>query len=416
MPCDRLHPLANRPATRKCLSAILLFSAAAFASTALAAAAHRPVHPAGLGKVLTTKDGGQIFGFDINQNGDDGILASEDLNQQEPPSSVETFDQNTGKITKSFAKHIGEQNSYVMHEIFAGDVGLLEHDIIPKGQIFGKRKYVTMNPVTGQKFTGDWTPPIKVIVETAAENQATSTGVVFAIEPRKEQDKPVLLVSDIAANTFSNVIKLDPFLFSFCNAPRPLLGQYIAANEAVLASSPDCGKRGGAAPINALVDLSTGKTTVFDGYNNGSLSHAGLVNGLAVDPNTGVAATTTELNAQVEFYDMNKKTGITFVQLPCTNDQDQLNSGTTITNDPVNKLFLVTDIFYACTGSQEAAIVVYDESGNLVESITGFNPDIRFAVDQPPPRINPSKRMGWAFGGPNGAGDNGVSQLQQFFY
>jgi hypothetical protein len=393
----------------------VLAGAVAVAMLLCGAANAKPYHPVGLGKVLTTKDGGQIFGFDINQDGDDGILASTDLNQQVPPSSVETFDQNTGKITRSFAKHLGEQNSYVMHEIFAGDVGLLEHDIIPQGQIFPKRKYVVMNPVTGQKFTGDWTPPIKVIVETAAENQATSTGVVFAVEPRKEQDRPVLLVSDIAANTFSNVIKLDPLLFSFCNAPRPLLGQYTAANKAVLASSPDCGKRGGQAPINALVDLTTGKTTVFDGYNNGSLSHAGLVNGLAVDPNTGVAATTTELNAQVEFYDMNKKTGITFVQLPCTSEDDQLRSGTTITNDPVNKLFLVTELHY-CDGSQGAAIVVYDEQGNLVESITGFNPDIGFAVDQPPPRINPSKRMGWAFGGPQSSGKQGVNQLQQFFY
>ena len=128
-----------------------------------------------------------------------------------------------------------------------------------------------------------------------------------------------------------------------------------------------------------------------------------------------MAATTTELNAQVEFYDLNKKTGITFQQLPCTGDQDQFHSGTTITNDPVNKLFLVTDIHY-CDGSQGAAIVVYDESGNLVESITGFNPDIGFAVDQPPPRINPGKRMGWAFGGPQSSGDQGVTQLQQFFY
>jgi hypothetical protein len=376
----------------------------------------KPHHPVGLGEVLTTKNGGQIFGFDINQAGDDGILSSVDLNQQVPPSSVETFDQNTGKITKSFLKALGEQHGYDVDVIFAGDVGLLTH-YKPKGQsqIFVKRNYVTMNPVTGQKLTGDWTPPIKAIFETAAENQATSTGVVFAMEPRKEQDKPVLFVSDIAANTFSNVIKLDPFLFSFCNAPRPLLGQYTAANQAVLASSPDCGKRGGEAPINALVDLSTGKTTVFDGYNNGSLSHAGLVNGLAVDPNTGVAATTTELNAQVEFYDLNKKTGITFVQLPCTSEDDQLRSGTTITNDPVNKLFLVTELHY-CDGSQGAAIVVYDESGNLVESITGFDPDIGFAVVQPPPRINPSKRMGWAFGGPQSSGKQGVNQLQQFFY
>jgi hypothetical protein len=51
--------------------------------------------------------------------------------------------------------------------------------------------------------------------------------------------------------------------------------------------------------------------------------------------------------------------------------------------------------------------VVYDESGNFVEAITGF----KLAIGEPAPVINPSKRMGWAFGGPGG-----FSQLQQFFY
>jgi len=51
--------------------------------------------------------------------------------------------------------------------------------------------------------------------------------------------------------------------------------------------------------------------------------------------------------------------------------------------------------------------VVYDEAGNLIETIAGFN----FAIGEPAPVLNPSKRMGWAFSGPAG-----FSQLQQFFY
>ena len=50
---------------------------------------------------------------------------------------------------------------------------------------------------------------------------------------------------------------------------------------------------------------------------------------------------------------------------------------------------------------------MYDEAGNLVESITGFN----MALGEPAPAINPGKRMGWSFSGPNG-----FDQLQQFFY
>jgi len=395
-------PQRTRLLSQGCtLTAALLGSFCLLVPAGEAAGKH---HPAGLGKVLTSKDGGQIYGFDINQSGDDGVLATAQDSNNGFLVSVETFDQNTGKITKSFAKYDGPRNSYLVDGIFAGDVGLVTHYVIPDGQIYAKRKYEVMNPVTAQKFTGAWTPPVRDIdIQQAAENQDTSTSVLFAIALKK-QDNPLLMVSDIATNTFSNVFKLDPNLFGLGNGPQ--LGQFTAANQAVFALSPDGGAVGGSAPVNILIDLATGKKTQFNGYNNG-FYHAGYVNGLAADPNTGVAATTTELNSQVEFYDLNKKTGIAFAQLPCTGDTDQTYSGSGIAADPVNKLFLVTETYNACSSGQDSALIVFDEAGNVVETITGF----KFFIGEPPPRINPSKRMGWAFGGPNG-----WTQLQQFFY
>jgi hypothetical protein len=378
--------------------------AAAMSAATPADAAQTPGHAVGLGKVLTTKDGGEIYGFDINQNGDDGVLASAGYDQSGNFFvSMQTFDQNTGKITKKFATRNPSRNSYSVAGIYAGDVGLVTHYIIPKGQIYAKRQYDLMNPVTAEKFTGAWTPPLKdVDIQLVAENQTTSTSVVYAIELKK-QDNPVLIVSNVGANTFSNVIKLDPNTFCGCDGPQ--LGHYAAGNEAVIALSPDGGAVGGDAPVNYIVDLGSGKTTSFQGYNNGPF-HAGYVNGAATDINTGVTATDTELNAQVEFYDIAKKTGIAAVQLPCTGNSDQTYSGSGIANDPVNKLFLVTETYDACSGGTTSSIHVFDESGNYIESITGF----QFAIGEPPPAINPSKRMGWAFGGP------GFSQLQQFFY
>jgi hypothetical protein len=197
-----------------------------------------------------------------------------------------------------------------------------------------------MNPVTEHKFTGQWTPPIKDLsILQVAENQLASTSVLFAIE-LKNNDNPDLIVSNVAANSFSTVIHLEPTLFGGANGPQ--LGQYSAANEAVIALSPDAGARGepGAAPINVLFNLSSGKTTQFTGYNNG-LYGSGGVNGLAVDPNTGIAATTTELNAQVEFYNLANQTGVNAIQLPCTGPEDQFFSGSTVAVDQVNKLVLV---------------------------------------------------------------------------
>jgi hypothetical protein len=353
--------------------------------------AHVSGHTVGLGKVLTSKNG-QIYGFDINQSGDDGALAT--------ASDVETFDQNTGAITSSFPKQNPSGTSYKLDGIFAGDVALVTRYVIPKGKIYAKRFYNVVNPVTAKKFTGKWTPPIKDIdVLQNGVNQTTSTSALFAIELKK-QDNPDIVVTDIATNKNLKVIHLNPNTFCGCNIPQ--FAQDIKTNQGVIAMSPDGGRVGGQAPVNVLVDLKTGKETQFQGLNEGPYG-SGFVNGLAVDSATGIAATTTELNAQVEFYDLAKQSG-TAVQLPCTGPASQLNSGSGIASDSVNGLFLVTDYFY-CNGSQGSAIVVYDEKGNNVETITGF----KFAIGEPAPVINPSKRMGWAFG-------PGFNQLQQFFY
>lgn len=391
-------------ASMKPFAAGVLALAALFGTCAAASGPSKP-GKVGLGAVLTSKDGGQIFGFDIDRDGKNGVLAEAQTagGNGDELVSVEVFNQDTGNIKKQLARDLGQRNEYGVDGIFAGAVALVTHYIRPPGEIFATRKYKVMNPVSGKKFTGKWTPPLKDIdVLQAGVNQETSTSVLFAIALKK-QDNPFLIVSNVAANTFTNVIPLDPNAFGL--ADGPVLSQFTNANKAVLAYSPDGGAVFGAAPLNAVVDLGNGHVDSFAGYNNGPF-HAGYVNGLAVDPVTGIAATTTELNAQVEFYNVNTQSKIGFVQLPCTSDGDQLNSGSGIAVDPVNHLFLVTDPFY-CNGNQGSAIVVYDETGNFVETITGFN----FPVSEPAPVINPSKRMGWAFGGPSG-----FNQLQQFFY
>ena len=357
----------------------------------------------GLGAVLNTSDGGQVYGFDVDQNGTDGVLASaQTINSNgELTVSMQTFNQNTGAIEKTFARYTGYRNSYAVDGIFAGDVGLVTHYVTPKGTIYATREFEIMNPVSKNRFSGKWTPPIKDIdIQGAPENQATSTGVFYAIE-LKSKDAPIVFSSNVAANTFSKPIALDVNLFGYCTLPQ--VGQYLPGNDAVFALSPDCGAVHGKAPLNVVVNLATGASTSFNGYNNGYY-HAGDVNGLAVDPNTGIGATTTELNAQVEFYNYATQQLITAAQLPCTGDTDQLNSGAGVAVDPANKLFLVTQTYYACGGGG-SALYVYDETGKLIESIPGFG----FALGEPPPVVNPSTRTGWAFG-------PSFSQLTQFFY
>jgi hypothetical protein len=359
-------------------------------------------HRVGLGKVLSTADGGQIFGWDINEHGTDGVLTtSQDVDQ--PPGaykvSVETFDQTKAKITHVFATHTGTRHAYLADGIFGGDVALVTHYVTPPGSIYPKRHYELMDPVTEHRFTGPWTPPVKDFdVVQNADNQSTSTSVAYGID-LKHQGKPALVVSHLARDE-SKLIHLDPNTFRVGLAQ---VAQDTATNQAVLAAST--GAVGGPPPINALVDLATGYITQWNGLNNGPYG-AGYVNGLAVDSGTGIACTTTELNAQVEFYDLARKTGIG-VQLPGTGDADQYNSGAAVANDPVHKLFLVADPVFAPTG--DSAIVVYNEHGKLIESITGFNFSNRFSVVPVRVAVNPMLRMGWV-DGPD------INEIQQFFY
>jgi hypothetical protein len=61
------------------------------------------------------------------------------------------------------------------------------------------------------------------------------------------------------------------------------------------------GAVGGPPPVLALVDLTTGNVSEFDGLPGPPPFGAGTVNGIAVDSDDGIACTTTELDFRVEF-------------------------------------------------------------------------------------------------------------------
>jgi hypothetical protein len=356
-------------------------------------------HPVGLGRVLSSSDGGQIFGWDINQNGTDGVLATSQNEGEGYKVSVQAFDQTTAKVTHTFARHSGTRDSYGADGIFAGDVALVTHYVVPHGTIYAKRLYQLMNPVTARRFTGAWTSPVKNFdVIQGAVNQSTSTSVLYGIELNHHSD-PALVVSDLTTGT-GTLIPLDRETFKVGSA---VVAQDTTRNDAVLAASN--GTVGGDPPIMALVNLTTGHVFEWFGLNEGPFG-AGFVNGLAVDSGTGVACTTTELNAMVQFYDLKTTSAITSVQLPGTGPTDQLDSGAAIAVDPKHHLFLVSDPVYGPTGG--SAIVVYRENGDFVEAITG----IHFGgFAQGPSRIavNAKLRVGWIDG-------PGIDQIQQFFY
>jgi hypothetical protein len=380
------------------VGALALALVVLFAAPSILVADTLPAGP-GLGPVVSTADGGQIFGWDINGHGNDGLLtSSQDISGGRFLTSVETFNQTTGKIVKTVLVH-RDQSDFITDGIFANDVGLVNHEENNAVRVYG-----VMKPVMGNKFNGMWTPPVTHLeVLQNAVNQDTSTSVVFAIE-LFNQDIPDLVVSNIATNSGFKIFHLDPGHFGLQDGPQ--VAQDTLHNEAVVATSPDGGAVGGQVPLIQTVNLTNGKTKQFNGVVTGPF-HSGFVNGLAVDSKTRIACTTTELDAAVEFYNLANGSGH-FVILPGAHNGDQAFSGAAVANDPIHHLFLVAQPT-SSVAQNGSTIDVFKEDGTFVESINGFNFSNRFSVIFVRVAVNPAKRTGYV-DGPN------INQLQEFRY
>jgi hypothetical protein len=376
------------------LLATLLASCTSQETTGFSTMALAPLtRPVGPMKVLSSAYGGQIFGFDIDQRGTDGLLSESLAQGSVVKSAIETFDLKSGKITKVVKTLISSPNDdFETFGIVGDDVGFVDEQR-SRNATSRNDRFFLLNPVKGEKITGVWKPPhvADSVLYQQAANQQTNTQVSVVFRHAFSSDVPWLYVWDSSTNKFLRFIKMA--------YTGEAMGEDTSSNEAVLA-----GQSGSGAPINTLVNLATKKITVFQGVNEGSFG-AGAVNGLAVDSGTGIACTTTELNAQVEFYDLAEETGFS-VQLPGTGPSSQLNSGTAVANDAKNQLFLVAQP--NSSTSSGSSIYVYDEKGDLVESLDGF----AFSYSTLPVTkiaVNPVLRLGWV-NGPN------LNQLQQFSY
>src|SRR2546423_2402087 len=198
-----------------------------------------------------------------------------------------------------------------------------------------------------------------------------------------------LSVSDVAANTFGPRVTLNSdFPFSY----SPVMAFDRKTNKAVVAASIGCRT---CIPKLALADLVSGAVDEFQGIG------FGLVNGIAVDSEDGIAVTATEIDFTLEFYNLKTKIGFP-VTLHGADNQAQ--SGTDVEYDPVNKLFLVGQPFTS-TGPSGSSIQVFDTTGNFVESIDNLNLPVSPALIA----INPNTRTGFVWVTPSGTSLQGFS-------
>ena len=360
--------------------------------------------PVGAGTTLVhSQFGGQIFGFDIDQNGTLGVLSEAQLlSNGNVLAAVETFDQKSGKILKVVSK-LETQDDFLTLGIAGTSVGLVEHEHVT-GIYVTKRIYEELNPLSSNKFTGLWTPPLSAndIITGMSRNQGVPTTAVLYFENTGNNFDTFVFGTNVAENTFQPAVDLTDPTFMTSNAP--VVAYDSVTNEAVVASSDSA--VGGPAPMIALVDLATGTVNEFAGIRGPAPYRQGSINGLAVDSEDGIACITTEVDFRVEFYNLKIQTGVAHV-LPSASGQ--LQSGSDVEYDPVNKLFFVAQSV-SSTGSG-SSIQVYNTQGKLVESLNGFNFSNASNVVFTHIALNPSNRTGYV-DGPS----SGVTDLQSFTY
>jgi hypothetical protein len=351
------------------------------------------------GVIVHSQFGGQIFGFDIDQNGSEGVLAEAKTGSGgKVLAAVETFDQTTGKIVK-VVKKTTTMDDFITLGVVGNSVGLIEHEHVQGINV--TRSFLTMNPLSSNMFTGAWTPPLQKndLISAVSRNQAVSGSAVLAFHNSGNQNRFVF-GTDVAGNTFGPQITLKDSTFS----SSPQLAYDAINNVAVVAASN--GAVGGPAPKIALVNLTTSQVTEFTGILGPPPFHQGFINGLAVDAEDQIAVTTTELDFSAEFYDLTTQTGFSVILPGATG---QIQSGSDVEYDRVNKLFFVAQS--VSSTSSGSSIHVYDIHGNLVESLNGFNFSNTFNVIATHVALNPANRTGYVDGP-----DAGVTELQAFTY
>lgn len=387
------------------LAAIVLtgLSCIGLATSGIGQSTDSRTRPVGAGKTLVhSKFGGQIFGFDVDQNGTEGVLSeARDLNNGSVLAAVETFDQATGKILNV----VGEtrtQDNFLTLGIVGTSVGLIEHEHV-QGIFVSKRRYEELNPVSRNKFTSIWKAPLMAdqIIIGVSRTQGTPETAILAFD-NNNTFTTFVFGSDVAANTFGPAVTLTDPTFQFANTPQ--VAYDSTTNQAVIAASE--GTVGGPPPQIALVDLATGTVNQFTGIPGPPPFRQGFINGLAVDAEDGIAVTTTEVDFRVEFYNLQTQTGFAVVLPGATG---QIQSGSDVEYDPINKLFFVAQSV-SSTGPG-SSIQVYDTSGKLMESLNGFNFSNTFNVVGTHIALNPANRSGFVDGP-----DAGVTEIQSFTY
>jgi hypothetical protein len=354
----------------------------------------------GPGPILTGKFGGPIFGWAIDENGNDGVLTEVSGLTDPFTSAVETFDQTKAKIVKvvrTLNSGPSGNHELVVDAIQANDVSLIDDGTSDLQKHTERNIFYVMAPVTGNKITGRWTrPPGKdFLLQQFADQQVDPDTVMTATILDGTITRPPtfeVVVTDIGSNKILRVL----------HAPRRdgVDYPYLVAEDTTTHHAYVPAANYHSETVFVDFDLLTGHVA-----NNFIAPPAsGPVSGIAIDSASHMMCTTTSATYSVQMYDLTTKKQTFVGQIP--NAGGELQAGTAIAADPVNHLFLVEQPQSLLGGSE---IYVYDEKGNVLESLTGFEFPPYELTPGNEIQVAPARRSGYVAG-------PGANNLQSFTY
>ncbi|HKE47882.1 MAG TPA: hypothetical protein VKB52_07440, partial [Rhodanobacteraceae bacterium] len=217
--------------------------------------------------VVEGRLGGRIFGFDIDQNGNEGILSEAVLQGNTVVTAAETFNQRTGEIIRILAQVESEADDFLTLGVVGHHIGLVEfeHEV---SFLHIERTYPYLDPLSTNHFNGRWVPPISDhhIIEGVSRTQDSETVAIYAYD-NSENFQPQVFSSNFANGTFGTPIVLDEP--SFQTGLIPKLAYNDRTKMALLGIQ--AGGNPFIPPVFAQVNLETGATTYVSGVGLGDV-------------------------------------------------------------------------------------------------------------------------------------------------
>src|SRR5262249_20114671 len=145
-----------------------------------------------------------------------------------------TFDQATGNIVK-VVQRLLSKDDFITLGVVQNSVGLVEREHV-NNLFVDRRIYRMLDPLSGNAFTGMWTPPLTkdAIISSVSRLQGTDTTLFLYFENGVD-DRVHVLASDVAANTFGIQVTMPDRPFVLANSPA--IAYDNVKNQAVVAAS-----------------------------------------------------------------------------------------------------------------------------------------------------------------------------------